>query len=1083
MQQLDLFSNDIEYWETTANWPAHDRFPYNHNRLTVGKLIEEDLLGSLNPLIITGYTSLDKLIRFLATCHRQADSFEFIRILLGNEPSPSQRQAFRFSYQEFSQEVTDYWLERGISLYLSAEVVLAMELLSRGKVHVQIAGHPRRPIHAKIYKGDSAITLGSSNFSHAGLTWQLEANVRFTETKERTRFNEANQLAECLWSMGKEYTSDLLTLLQQLLRVVSWQDALARACAEVLEGDWAKRYMTVNLLGDKVPLWPAQQQGIAQAMWVMENIGSVLVADATGSGKTRMGAHLIRSVMQRIWGSGRMRRDVPVLTCPPNVQDIWREEAIAAGQPIEIFSHGHLSRVTSHQHELLMRAIRRAQVLAIDEAHSFLNRQSHRARSLLSSMADYVLLFTATPVNRGPTDLLAMIDLLGADNFDEQVLKVLEQVWRRRGPLNETLSSAERNLLRKEIQRFTVRRTKTMLNEKVAQEPERYINRLGNPCRYPDHRTKTYDCHRTTSDQAAAQAIREASQRLRGLVNLRSPLHLSDAQKRDGLSEANYREQRLQGAKGLAKYHVMASLRSSRVALLEHIHGTVATKQSFGLTSMIKPDATGNVLQTLRKMAGRPSQNMLQVALPIWLTDPLEHQRACKEEIATYEHIAALAQNISESRERTKADLLMTLLSQHKVVLAFDSRLLTLYEIRRYVEQHQCCEVVIATGVNPGERQRLKKLLELGSSASGVIALCSDAMAEGINLQAASAVVHLDMPSVIRIAEQRVGRVDRMDSPHPAIEVYWPNDSTAFALRSDELFTQRHRFVSEFLGSNLPLPAYLAPSIEPSDMIVTPQQIIAELEQQGSARTDLNDINDAFELVRSLVTGNQAIVPGDVYERLRASTARVVASVSVVEASKPWAFFAVVGTEWGAPRWVFLDDHDSPILDLEMIGQRLRDVLTPAVVDKALDRHAASLLERFLKQLRKSEDLLLPKKKQRALEEMRIILKQYRVAAERRSDQRRLDVLQQILALVEDTGESAAIDRSTLAECWLDVIRPIWYEHLLQRRRKQPLRLKELRKPLIHEEIETELLREAFSVPMSSRPLDERIVAAIIGVP
>lgn len=59
-------------------------------------------------------------------------------------------------------------------------------------------------------------------------------------------------------------------------------------------------------------------------------------------------------------------------------------------------------------------------------------------------------------------------------------------------------------------------------------------------------------------------------------------------------------------------------------------------------------------------------------------------------------------------------------------------------------------------------------------------------MSEGLNLQQASAVVLLDMPSVIRIAEQRVGRVDRMNSPHEEIEVWWPDDSDAFSLKTDK---------------------------------------------------------------------------------------------------------------------------------------------------------------------------------------------------------------------------------------------------------------------------------------------------------
>ena len=37
--------------------------------------------------------------------------------------------------------------------------------------------------------------------------------------------------------------------------------------------------------------------------------------------------------------------------------------------------------------------------------------------------ADHVLLFTATPINRGAEDLLALIDLLGADNFEDATLR------------------------------------------------------------------------------------------------------------------------------------------------------------------------------------------------------------------------------------------------------------------------------------------------------------------------------------------------------------------------------------------------------------------------------------------------------------------------------------------------------------------------------------------------------------------------------------------------------------------------------------------------------------------------------------
>jgi hypothetical protein len=66
--------------------------------------------------------------------------------------------------------------------------------------------------------------------------------------------------------------------------------------------------------------------------------------------------------------------------------------------------------------------------------------------------------------------------------------------------------------------------------------------------------------------------------------------------------------------------------------------------------------------------------------------------------------------------------------------------------------------------------------------------------------------VHLDMPSVVRIAEQRVGRIDRMDSPHVSIEAWWPKDAKECALTSDQRLLERYEMVDSLLGSNMPLP-------------------------------------------------------------------------------------------------------------------------------------------------------------------------------------------------------------------------------------------------------------------------------------
>src|SRR5690606_23352756 len=95
-------------------------------------------------------------------------------------------------------------------------------------------------------------------------------------------------------------------------------------------------------------------------------------------------------------------------------------------------SHGALSRTSSDRFGEVEIALRHTQLLGVDEAHNFLNRTSQRSRMLYGNVADNVVLFTATPINRGARDLIAVVELLGADNFGDDVLKVVGRLAKQR---------------------------------------------------------------------------------------------------------------------------------------------------------------------------------------------------------------------------------------------------------------------------------------------------------------------------------------------------------------------------------------------------------------------------------------------------------------------------------------------------------------------------------------------------------------------------------------------------------------------------------------------------------------------------
>ncbi|PSQ93610.1 MAG: helicase, partial [Proteobacteria bacterium SW_6_67_9] len=372
---------------------------------------------------------------------------------------------------------------------------------------------------------------------------------------------------------------------------------------------------------DAADLWPHQRQGVAQALYILDRQGSVLVADATGSGKTRLGTRLVRAIQARMAAGQRGGAGRSSMVCPAGVRDIWRDEAIDAGCHLDVHAHSLLSHTTAHEHRRTVQALRRTQLLCVDESHNFLNLASNRTAHLLRNMADHVVLFTATPINRSTQDLLRTADLLGADNLSERTLAAFERLLNV-GRIDRGLTQEEIAELRAEIQQFTVRRTKRMINAQVEREPAAYTAADGARHGFPRHDSHVYSLDEPDEDRRLAGEIRELADALHAVHHFRRPLELPASLARRGWTPQQYLERRLLGAQRLARYAVMASLRSSRIALLDHLIGTHAAATEMGLDAYTHGPQTGNTIARIDQCAGRVPDNRLGIELPDWLADP-----------------------------------------------------------------------------------------------------------------------------------------------------------------------------------------------------------------------------------------------------------------------------------------------------------------------------------------------------------------------------------------------------------------------------------------------------------------------------
>jgi hypothetical protein len=157
--------------------------------------------------------------------------------------------------------------------------------------------------------------------------------------------------------------------------------------------------------------------------------------------------------------------------------------------------------------------------------------------------------------------------------------------------------------------------------------------------------------------------------------------------------------------------------------------------------------------------------------------------------------------------------------------------------------------------------------------------------------------------------------------------------------------------------------------------------------------------------------------------------------------------------------------------------------LTDEVENLPFDEHSASLLTKFLDCLDEAERSLLPRRKQRALEEMRIVVGKLAEEAGATSKQKDVDHMVNIIEMLDRNSKSYQPDWDEVAGRWLDVIRPVWFEMLTQHKRSRPLLLKDIRNELLARGpwLTEQILHRFREFPVLPGP-EERVKACIVGV-
>jgi len=471
---------------------------------------------------------------------------------------------------------------------------------------------------------------------------------------------------------------------------------------------WLDRGGDARMQLGTVSLRAHQVAAVAELRAVIDTMGGALLADAVGLGKTFVALALAGAARQ------------PLVVAPAGLRGMWEHAASRAGV-----------RVTTHSTEALSRGDAAPNVeggwdlIIVDEAHQFRNPGTRRYRALGRLAAGVrVLLVSATPVHNRAADLTALLGLF-------------------LGARAEALTDAERS-------QCIVRRVPGMLTDvRSSPDAEWHVPVVDGP-----HRLMV------TDDGPTLDAV----------LALPDPVP-----PRDG------------GAAGaLVAFALVRQWASSMGALRAALRRRLA--RAAAMTSALESGRHPSYRDLRAWCVG---DGAVQLAFPELLVPASSDAATLLEAVKAHETaVRALLDRLAGARDPDveRADRLRDVMRTHRgtKVIAFSAYEDTVRALYRLLApRERVCALSAGGAIIAGGRLSraavMAQLAPVGSRVGAVLSnsveridllLTTDLLSEGVNLQEAAVVVHLDLPWTPARLEQRVGRVARLGSAHDRIHVY-----------------------------------------------------------------------------------------------------------------------------------------------------------------------------------------------------------------------------------------------------------------------------------------------------------------------
>ncbi len=421
------------------------------------------------------------------------ENFKKIRILIGQEPLRARfKETLKgeadgdFPEADLKWDLTNTEFET----QLVSAGVRVTELIESGKLEVRI--YRGAFLHAKAYiftnsSGNSAVgIIGSSNFTHAGLTTNTELNsledenriVKYKPENSNDTHGHLSWFNE-IWDDEKseKWNGEFSQIIQESplgVKCFSPYEMYMKTLWELYKDEVDIKIEISDVTSSS--LFAFQQRNARLLIQKLQKYGVAMLADSVGLGKTITAGAVIKEYME----SYKARRIYIIV--PASLVQSWKRDlakVLGMTSGFEVISMQDFQGI-ERAREIDKYAD--VNLFVVDEAHNLRNPNGTRHEQLLdwfSNNADsHVLLLTATPINNKLTDFVNQIQLAAKGKLSafpvvyptskkREVIDFFEAVKRLTADMQAAENKGERidfkkvsRIMRQGLRHFLVRTTR-----------------------------------------------------------------------------------------------------------------------------------------------------------------------------------------------------------------------------------------------------------------------------------------------------------------------------------------------------------------------------------------------------------------------------------------------------------------------------------------------------------------------------------------------------------------------------------------------------------------------------------------------